>query len=56
MEKHLFAYGGRSPMPKHSIRFFDNREVRANWSDEVFKWYFSVLNIIAVLHDQDDYT
>ncbi len=43
-------------MSKISIRFFDDREVRAIWSDETFKWYFSVLDIIAVLRDQDDYT
>lgn len=40
---------------KVSIRFFDNREVRAIWDDEDSKWWFSVLDIIAVLTDQDDY-
>ncbi|HHB79033.1 MAG TPA: cell filamentation protein Fic [Saprospiraceae bacterium] len=38
-----------------SIRFFDDREVRAIWDDENSKWWFSVLDIIAVLTDQDDY-
>jgi len=41
---------------KISIRFFDNREVRALWDKENHKWWFSVLDIIAVLTDQDDYT
>lgn len=41
---------------KISIRFFDNREVRAIWDDIQSKWWFSVLDIIAVLTDQDDYT
>lgn len=41
---------------KISIRFFDNREVRALWDEENHKWWFSVLDIIAVLTDQDDYT
>ena len=41
---------------KISIRFFDNREVRAIWDDVQSKWWFSVLDIIAVLTDQDDYT
>jgi cell filamentation protein len=41
---------------KVSIRFFDNREVRAIWDDTNSKWWFSVLDIIAVLTDQDDYT
>jgi len=38
-----------------SIRFFDDREVRAIWDEENNKWWFSVLDIVAVLTDQDDY-
>jgi cell filamentation protein len=41
---------------KISIRFFDDREVRAIWDEVNAKWWFSVLDIIAVLTDQDDYT
>jgi cell filamentation protein len=41
---------------KISIRFFDDREVRAVWDEKNSKWWFSVLDIIAVLTDQDDYT
>jgi cell filamentation protein len=41
---------------KISIRFFDDREVRAIWDEENTKWWFSVLDIVAVLTDQDDYT
>lgn len=40
---------------KISIRFFDDREVRAFWDNENNKWWFSVLDIIAVLTDQNDY-
>ncbi len=40
---------------KISIRFFDDREVRAVWDDKNAKWWFSVLDIVAVLTDQDDY-
>jgi len=43
-------------MSKISIRFFDDREVRAVWDEENSKWWFSVLDIIAVLLNQDDYT
>jgi len=42
-------------MNKVSIRFFDDREVRAIWDDEQSKWWFSVLDIVAVLADQNDY-
>lgn len=40
---------------KISIRFFDDREVRALWDEEDAKWWFSVLDVVAVLTDQDDY-
>ncbi len=40
---------------KISIRFFNDREVRAVWDDNNAKWWFSVLDIVAVLTDQDDY-
>lgn len=41
---------------KISIRFFDDREVRALWDETNAKWWFSVLDIIAVLTNQDDYS
>ena len=41
---------------KISIRFFDDREVRAIWDEKNSKWWFSVLDIVAVLTNQDDYT
>ena len=41
---------------KISIRFFEDREVRAIWDDEHAKWWFSVLDIVGVLNRQDDYT
>ena len=40
---------------KISIRFFDDREVRAVWDEESNKWWFSVLDIVGVLNEQDDY-
>jgi cell filamentation protein len=40
---------------KISIRFFDDREVRALWDEENAKWWFSVLDIVAVLTNQNDY-
>lgn len=43
-------------MSKVSVRFFDDREVRAVWDDDNSKWWFSVLDIVAVLTNQDDYT
>jgi cell filamentation protein len=40
---------------KISIRFFDDREVRAIWDEENAQWRFSVLDIVAVLTGQNDY-
>ena len=40
---------------KISIRFFDDREVRALWDEVNAKWWFWVLDIVAVLTDQNDY-
>ncbi len=42
-------------MNKVSIRFFNDREVRVVWDDAGAKWWFSVLDIVAVLTDQSDY-
>jgi cell filamentation protein len=40
---------------KISIRFFDDKEVRAVWDDEKSKWWFSVLDIVGVLRGISDY-
>ena len=37
---------------KKSIRFFNDREVRAVWDEEHSKWWFSVLDIIAAINDR----
>jgi cell filamentation protein len=41
---------------KISIRFFSDREVRAIWDEENAKWWFNVIDIVAILNEQDDYT
>lgn len=43
-------------MNKISIRFFNDREVRALWDDDSAKWWFSVPDILGVLNAQDDHT
>jgi cell filamentation protein len=42
-------------MNKISIRFYDDKEVRAVWDEENNKWWFSVLDIVAVLGGYDNY-
>ena len=34
---------------KQSIRFYKDREVRAIWSDEQNKWFFSIVDIVAAI-------
>ena len=43
-------------MSRISIRFFNDREVRAVWDETNSKWWFSVLDVVGVLNAQDDYT
>ncbi len=40
---------------KISIRFFNDREVRAVWDDINAKWWFSVLDVVGVLNEEVDY-
>lgn len=40
---------------KISIRFFNDREVRAVWNEASNKWLFSVIDIVAVLRNEDNY-
>jgi cell filamentation protein len=40
---------------KISIRFFNDREVRAVWDDADAKWWFSVLDVVAALNEESDY-
>ena len=42
-------------MSKISIRFFNDREVRSVWDEENAKWWFSVLDVVGVLNEQNDY-
>ena len=39
---------------KISIRFFNDREVRAVWDEAANKWYFSAVDIVAVLSESTD--
>ena len=41
---------------KISIRFYNDREVRAVWDEEKDQWFFSVLDVIGAINEQDDYT
>ena len=40
---------------KKSIRFFNDREVRAVWDEEHSKWWFSATDIVRAINDEEDY-
>lgn len=42
-------------MSRKSIRFFNDREVRAVWDEEHNKWWFSATDIVRAINDEDDY-
>jgi hypothetical protein len=41
--------------PQDKIKLFESHQVRAEWDEKQEKWWFSVLDIVAVLTDQADY-
>ncbi len=42
-------------MPKHEVtKIFGERKIRTVWDDKAEKWYFSVVDVIAVLTDSID--
>ncbi len=52
----LYMNSSDNKIQKVSIRFFNDREVRAVWDETLSKWWYSVLDVVGVLNDQDDYT
>lgn len=44
-----------SEAQKISIRFFDDRKVRAVWDEAGAKWWFSATDIVRAINDEPDY-
>lgn len=42
-------------MSKISIRFYNDREVRAIWDEANSKWWFSAIDIISAINNEPDY-
>ena len=42
-------------MNKISIRFYKNHIVRAVWDEALNQWWFSVLDVIGAINEQDDH-
>ena len=52
----IYCSGKESFMTKISIRFFNDREVRAAWDESTSQWFFAAVDIVTVLNEQSDYT
>ena len=42
-------------MNKISIRFYKDHKVRAVWDEEKSQWWFSILDIVGAINEQDDH-
>jgi hypothetical protein len=38
-----------------AIKLFEQKQIRSLWSDEEEKWYFSTIDVVAVLTNQDNF-
>lgn len=42
-------------MTENKIKLFESQQIRTEWDAEAEKWWFSILDVVAVLTDQPDY-
>ena len=42
-------------MNKVSLRFYKDYKVRAVWDENLGRWWFSVLDVVGAINEQDDY-
>ena len=40
----------------NSIQLFEDRKIRTAWDEEKEEWYFSVVDVVAVLSDSANHT
>ena len=40
---------------KQALQLFEQKKVRTVWDDEQEKWYFAIIDVVAVLTEQKDY-
>ena len=37
------------------IQMFEDKKIRTAWDEENEEWYFSIVDVVGVLTEQDDY-
>lgn len=40
---------------KNTVKLFNDAKIRTHWDDELESWYFSIIDVIALLTDQSNY-
>lgn len=40
---------------KETLKLFEDRKVRTMWDDKEEKWYFSIVDVVAILVESKDY-
>jgi hypothetical protein len=40
---------------ENAIKLFEQKQIRSLWSDEEEKWFFSTIDVVAVLTNQDNF-
>ena len=40
---------------ENKLQLFEEQSVRTHWDEEQEKWFFSLIDVIAILTDQQDY-
>ena len=38
----------------NNIKLFNDRQIRAQWNSEQEEWYFSIVDVVAVLSESED--
>lgn len=42
-------------MKNDKIQLFENKKIRTTWDEEKAEWYFSIIDVVAILTEQPDY-
>ena len=53
--RHVSQIHEDKAMNKISIRFYNNKEVRAIWSDDDSRWYYSATDVVRAINNEADY-
>lgn len=49
-----FRVGYRSMTKDEAVKIFNRQRVRTHWDEEAEKWYFSIVDVVAILTDSAD--